>query len=86
MHFFMQRITAAKSSKNRKASIIVLQSVNVTKETYMQAFAATIIPQLQQAIQEKKLPNPLKKKLLLLQNDNTKPHRGPYLEQIDVSG
>jgi hypothetical protein len=86
MHFFTQRIAASKSSKNREAGTIELQSVNVTKETYVQAFAATIIPQLQRAIQEKKLPNPSKKKPLLLQDDNAKPHRGPYLGQIDVSG
>jgi hypothetical protein len=86
MHFFTQRIAAAKLSKNREAGTIELHSVNVTKETYVQAFAATVIPQLQQAIADKRLPNPTKKKPLLLQDDNAKPHRGLYSGQIDVSG
>ena len=86
MHFFTQRIAAVKTSKNREAGTIELHCVNVTKETYVQAFAQSIIPQLRKAIDDKILPSPTKKKPLLLQDDNAKPHRGPCVGQIDVSG
>lgn len=86
MHFFAQRIAAVKTSRNREAGTIELHCINVTKETYVQAFAQSIIPQLRKAIDDKILPKPTQKKPLLLQDDNAKPHRGPYADQIDVSG
>jgi hypothetical protein len=86
MHFFTQRIAAVKTSRNREAGTIELHCVNVTKETYVQAFAQSIIPQLRKAIDDKILPKPTKKRPFFLQDDNAKPHRGPYAGQIDVSG
>jgi hypothetical protein len=85
MHFFTQRVAAAKTSKNREAGTMELHAVNVTKETYVIAFAETIIPELQKAIADGKLPKPTKKRPLLLQDDNAKPHRGPWMDNMNVS-
>ncbi len=85
MHFFTERVAAAKKSRNREAGTIELHAVNVTKITYVMAFAETIMLELQKAITEGKLPEPTKNKPLLLQDDNAKPHRGHWKDGIDVS-
>jgi transposase len=84
-HFFTERVAAAKWSKNRDAGTMELHAVNVTKESYIAAWVKTIIPSILHAIREGNLPNPTRNKPLLLQDDNAKPHRGPWKDHLDVT-
>jgi hypothetical protein len=78
MHAFVERVAAAKKSKNREAGTMELHAINATKETYVGAWVQSIIPAILRAIQEGKLQKPTRQRRLLIQDDNAKPHRGLY--------
>ncbi len=81
-HFFVERVAAAKNSKNREAGTMELHAINATKETYIAAWIKSLIPAIQAMIQEGKLPRPTRSRPLLIQDDNAKPHRGAYKNGI----
>ncbi len=77
-HAFVERVAAAKKSKNREAGTMELHAINATKETYVGAWIRSIFPAIQRKIEEGKLLKPTKKLRLLIQDDNAKAHRGLY--------
>lgn len=84
-HYFVERVAAARNSKNRPAGSIEMHPHNVTKETYVTAWVDSIIPEILRAIADGRLPKPTRTRPLLLQDDNAKPHRGPYKDGMTVT-
>jgi hypothetical protein len=62
VHPFVERVAASRKSKNREQGTMEWKAVNVTKDNYVAAWKDAIIPALKQAILEKKIPKPTKKK------------------------
>ena len=84
VHPFLEKVAASRKSKNREQGTMEYKAVNVNKDNYVAAWRETIIPALAQAIKEKKIPVPTANKPLRFQDDNAKPHRGPYKDGMDV--
>jgi hypothetical protein len=55
-----------------------LESREHQQGNYVAAFRDTILPALKSAIDEGKITRPASRRPLLLQDDNAKPHRGPF--------
>jgi hypothetical protein len=49
--FFVERVAAAKNSKNREAGTMELHAINATKETYFAAWIKSLISAIQAMIQ-----------------------------------
>ena len=80
MHFFVERVAAAKNSKNREAGTMELHAVNATKDSYVSAWVKSIIPAILKLVAEGKLSKPTKTRPFFIQDDYAKPHRGVYKE------
>jgi hypothetical protein len=81
---FMERVDAARASKNREAGTIEYKSLNVTKENYVSTWREKVLPQLQKAIQSGKMAAPTSQRPLFFQDDNAKPHRGAFKDGLSV--
>lgn len=84
-HYFVERVAAAKKSKNRDAGTMEMHPLNVTKESYVMAWIGSIIPAIAKAIEDGNLPKPSANRPFLLQDDNAKPHRGLYKDGMTVT-
>ncbi len=52
MHFFVERVAAAKNSKNRESGTMELHAVNATKDSYVRAWVKSIIPAILELVSE----------------------------------
>ena len=66
-HYFVERVAAAKKSKNRDAGTMEMHPLNVTKESYVMAWIGSIIPAIAKAIEDGNLPKPSANRPFLLQ-------------------
>ena len=73
-HIFVELTAAKNSSKNREAGTLEKKTVNVTAETYLEAWEASILPALK-ALQDKKVIKTTKARPIYICDDNARPHR-----------
>lgn len=76
VHYFLNSDYAAKSSRNREAGVQVLKTINVSTQTYLEAFEKTILPALDALIQAGEINIQQIGGKFFLQDDNARPHRG----------